>query len=118
MQLNDCTHVLIEFFIILLNQLFLILAILVVIFFVYNFFFHLCQHSSHFFIFYQYLLFLVDVLTSRECCGHQNINKSISSKFYSKQQMHKRYLGHLSSVYCVAFDRTGKYIFTVSINFF
>lgn len=27
---------------------------------------------------------------------------------------HKRILGHLSAVYCVCFDRTGRYILTVT----
>lgn len=30
-------------------------------------------------------------------------------------ELHCRILGHLSSVFCVAFDRTGRYIVTVSV---
>lgn len=33
---------------------------------------------------------------------------------YQHIKMHRRILGHLSAVYCVAFDRTGHRIFTVS----
>ncbi|XP_016085415.1 PH-interacting protein-like [Sinocyclocheilus grahami] len=33
---------------------------------------------------------------------------------YQHMKMHKRILGHLSSVYCVTFDRTGRRIFTFS----
>uniref|UniRef100_A0A8C1WU01 Bromodomain and WD repeat domain containing 3 n=1 Tax=Cyprinus carpio TaxID=7962 RepID=A0A8C1WU01_CYPCA len=33
---------------------------------------------------------------------------------YQHMKMHRRILGHLSSVYCVAFDRTGRRIFTGS----
>uniref|UniRef100_A0A8C9U9L3 PH-interacting protein n=1 Tax=Serinus canaria TaxID=9135 RepID=A0A8C9U9L3_SERCA len=33
---------------------------------------------------------------------------------YQHMKMHKRILGHLSSVYCVTFDRTGRRIFTGS----
>lgn len=33
---------------------------------------------------------------------------------YARMFLHRRLLGHLSAVYCVAFDRTGLRIFTVS----
>uniref|UniRef100_A0A672NBF8 Pleckstrin homology domain interacting protein n=1 Tax=Sinocyclocheilus grahami TaxID=75366 RepID=A0A672NBF8_SINGR len=36
---------------------------------------------------------------------------------YQHMKMHKRILGHLSSVYCVTFDRTGRRIFTPSLCF-
>ncbi|CAH1798894.1 unnamed protein product [Owenia fusiformis] len=36
----------------------------------------------------------------------------MASTLFNKLTMHKRSLGHLSAVYCVAYDRTGKYIFT------
>uniref|UniRef100_A0A7N4NRW3 Bromodomain and WD repeat domain containing 3 n=1 Tax=Sarcophilus harrisii TaxID=9305 RepID=A0A7N4NRW3_SARHA len=36
------------------------------------------------------------------------------SSSYQQMKMHKRILGHLSSVYCVAFDRSGRRIFTGS----
>ncbi|XP_037519900.1 bromodomain and WD repeat-containing protein 3 [Rhipicephalus sanguineus] len=40
-------------------------------------------------------------------CRHQ-----LSTQFYVKAQLFRRLLGHLSSVYCVLFDRSGNYIFT------
>lgn len=59
------------------------------------------------------LLIAVRSLSARESCGPLTVCKTLSTFLYSKKQMHRRYLGHLSSVYCVAFDRSGKYIFTV-----
>ncbi|XP_065293659.1 bromodomain and WD repeat-containing protein 3 isoform X1 [Dermacentor albipictus] len=41
------------------------------------------------------------------CCRRQ-----LSTQFYVKAQLFRRLLGHLSSVYCVLFDRSGNYIFT------
>ena len=43
---------------------------------------------------------------------------SIPTSLYSKVTMIDRKLGHLSSVYCVTYDRTGDFIITVSRNFF
>uniref|UniRef100_A0A671S7W9 PH-interacting protein n=1 Tax=Sinocyclocheilus anshuiensis TaxID=1608454 RepID=A0A671S7W9_9TELE len=49
-----------------------------------------------------------------------NIGKSpligclVPTAVYQHMKMHKRILGHLSSVYCVTFDRTGRRIFTGS----
>uniref|UniRef100_A0A665U6H7 Bromodomain and WD repeat domain containing 3 n=1 Tax=Echeneis naucrates TaxID=173247 RepID=A0A665U6H7_ECHNA len=40
--------------------------------------------------------------------------QALPSSFYQHMKIHKRILGHLSSVYCVAFDRTGRRIFTGS----
>jgi hypothetical protein len=37
----------------------------------------------------------------------------IQPELYSSMNMHRRILGHLSAVYCVCFDRTGKYTLTV-----
>ncbi|KAF6036259.1 BRWD3 [Bugula neritina] len=31
---------------------------------------------------------------------------------FNNYQLHRRFVGHLSSVYCVLYDRTGRYIFT------
>lgn len=36
----------------------------------------------------------------------------IQSSFYSKLQLYRHTLGHLSAVYCVLYDRTGKYVIT------
>uniref|UniRef100_A0A224YSH8 Bromodomain and WD repeat domain containing protein 1/3 n=1 Tax=Rhipicephalus zambeziensis TaxID=60191 RepID=A0A224YSH8_9ACAR len=38
--------------------------------------------------------------------------QQLSTQFYVKAQLFRRLLGHLSSVYCVLFDRSGNYIFT------
>uniref|UniRef100_A0A9J7WY08 Bromodomain and WD repeat domain containing 3 n=1 Tax=Cyprinus carpio carpio TaxID=630221 RepID=A0A9J7WY08_CYPCA len=59
------------------------------------------------------------------CAKPPNIGESCSPKLarfghvfpsctYQHMKMHRRILGHLSSVYCVAFDRTGQRIFTGS----
>ena len=42
---------------------------------------------------------------------------SIPISLYSKMKMIDRKLGHLSSVYCVTYDRTGEFIITVSGNY-
>ncbi|RWS23081.1 bromodomain and WD repeat-containing protein 3-like protein, partial [Leptotrombidium deliense] len=42
---------------------------------------------------------LVHTLSSREANGPCNIKHILSTDIYAKQQMHKRQLGHLSSVY-------------------
>ncbi|RWS17105.1 bromodomain and WD repeat-containing protein 3-like protein [Dinothrombium tinctorium] len=55
---------------------------------------------------------IVSTLIARQNNGPSTINHTIPTKLYSKQQMHKRQLGHLSSVYCITFDRSGKYIIT------
>ncbi|XP_076372727.1 bromodomain and WD repeat-containing protein 3-like isoform X2 [Tachypleus tridentatus] len=51
-------------------------------------------------------------LYARESSGPMKCAHLVTSKMYVKQQLYRRMLGHLSSVYCVLFDRTGKYIFT------
>ncbi|PRD28451.1 UNVERIFIED_CONTAM: Brwd1 [Trichonephila clavipes] len=56
--------------------------------------------------------FLVQVLASREYSGSLSSTHTFTPKIYARQQPYRRLLGHLSSVYCVLFDRTGKYIFT------
>lgn len=38
------------------------------------------------------------------------------AKLYGRVQQFCRTLGHLTAVYCVLFDRTGQYIFTVEIQ--
>lgn len=49
-------------------------------------------------------------LSSSPYQGPIGFSNYIPSNFYSKFVMHRRLLGHLSAVYCVCFDRTGKYI--------
>ncbi|XP_052086696.1 bromodomain and WD repeat-containing protein 3-like isoform X1 [Mytilus californianus] len=52
------------------------------------------------------------VLKGREMSGHSRLDHTFSNHIYVKVALHARKLGHLAAVYCVAFDRTGKYIFT------
>ncbi|CAN7989266.1 unnamed protein product [Ixodes hexagonus] len=52
------------------------------------------------------------VLQGRALSGLPNCSQQLSTKFFSKAQLFRRLLGHLSSVYCVLFDRSGHYIFT------
>uniref|UniRef100_A0A4W6FJP5 Bromodomain and WD repeat domain containing 3 n=1 Tax=Lates calcarifer TaxID=8187 RepID=A0A4W6FJP5_LATCA len=46
--------------------------------------------------------------------GTARFGQVLPSSSYQHMKIHKRILGHLSSVYCVAFDRTGRRIFTGS----
>lgn len=55
---------------------------------------------------------IVKVLYGRESAGPIDRKLAIPTSFYSKQTLQRRTLGHLSAVYCVLFDRTGKYIIT------
>lgn len=57
---------------------------------------------------------LVRALFSRESIGHSSSLRIVPCDTYHKIKSHSRMLGHLSAVYCVGFDRTGRYIFTVS----
>lgn len=60
-----------------------------------------------------YLIFpSVHVLQGRENSGPMSRQEAIPTKFYSKMQLYRHTLGHLSAVYCVLYDRTGKYIVT------
>ncbi|XP_011687322.1 PREDICTED: PH-interacting protein isoform X3 [Wasmannia auropunctata] len=55
---------------------------------------------------------IVRVLQGRENSGPLSRRQAIPTKFYSKMKLYRHTLGHLSAVYCVLFDRTGKYIIT------
>ncbi|XP_049806710.1 PH-interacting protein [Schistocerca nitens] len=55
---------------------------------------------------------LVKVLQGRELSGPLKRHQAVSSKLYSKLQLYCRTLGHLSAVYCLLFDRTGRYVIT------
>ena len=57
---------------------------------------------------------IVSVLFGRESSGPIPRKQAIPTSFYSKQELLRRTLGHLSAVYCVLFDRSGRYIITVS----
>ena len=56
---------------------------------------------------------IVNVLYGRQSSGPLFRRQAIPSSFYSKVGLLRQTLGHLSAVYCVLFDRTGKYIVTV-----
>lgn len=58
--------------------------------------------------------FTVYVIRGQEMSGQSRTDHACPNHFYTKINMHARKLGHLSAVYCVSFDRTGNYIFTVS----
>ena len=53
-------------------------------------------------------------MAARQATGTARFSQVLPSSSYQHMKIHKRILGHLSSVYCVVFDRTGRRIFTVS----
>ncbi len=55
---------------------------------------------------------LLPALISRELSGPKPVTALWPVGCYERYDRYKRILGHLSSVYCVSFDRTGQYIFT------
>ncbi|XP_069616832.1 bromodomain and WD repeat-containing protein 1-like isoform X1 [Ranitomeya imitator] len=57
---------------------------------------------------------IVNVHRGKHLTGAVCFNSVFPVSMYQQIKMHKRILGHLSSVYCVAFDRTGQRIFTGS----
>ncbi|XP_072525328.1 bromodomain and WD repeat-containing protein 3 [Salminus brasiliensis] len=57
---------------------------------------------------------LVEVFRGRELTGAQRFSFVHPVSNYQHMKMHRRILGHLSAVYCIAFDRTGSRIFTGS----
>uniref|UniRef100_A0ABI7YZ68 Bromo domain-containing protein n=1 Tax=Felis catus TaxID=9685 RepID=A0ABI7YZ68_FELCA len=61
-----------------------------------------------------YSLHEADTLFSRKLNGKYRLERLVPTAVYQHMKMHKRILGHLSSVYCVTFDRTGRRIFTGS----
>ncbi|XP_065578640.1 PH-interacting protein-like [Artemia franciscana] len=52
------------------------------------------------------------LLRSSELLGNSFKKELVPTTFYSKLKLCSRNLGHLSAVFCVLFDRTGRYIFT------
>eukprot|EP00069_Balaena_mysticetus_P007152 bmy_19001T0 len=58
--------------------------------------------------------FSVNITSARQLTGCSRFSHIFPSSAYQHIKMHKRILGHLSSVYCVAFDRSGRRIFTGS----
>ncbi|XP_066555723.1 bromodomain and WD repeat-containing protein 3 isoform X2 [Amia ocellicauda] len=63
---------------------------------------------------YKYPPNLVEVFRGRELTGTERFSSAFPVGNYQHMKMHRRTLGHLSAVYCVAFDRTGLRIFTGS----
>uniref|UniRef100_A0A3Q0S565 Bromodomain and WD repeat domain containing 1 n=1 Tax=Amphilophus citrinellus TaxID=61819 RepID=A0A3Q0S565_AMPCI len=57
---------------------------------------------------------LVKVHRGRELTGVQRFSSVCPISNYEHMRLHRRILGHLSAVYCIAFDRTGLRIFTGS----
>ncbi|XP_043942758.1 LOW QUALITY PROTEIN: PH-interacting protein [Protopterus annectens] len=57
---------------------------------------------------------IVCTLAARRLNGFYRLEQLVPTAVYQHMKMHKRILGHLSSVYCVTFDRTGRRIFTGS----
>ncbi|XP_055420876.1 bromodomain and WD repeat-containing protein 3 isoform X1 [Bubalus kerabau] len=57
---------------------------------------------------------VVNITSARQLTGCSRFSHIFPSAAYQHIKMHKRILGHLSSVYCVAFDRSGRRIFTGS----
>uniref|UniRef100_A0A8C0NIJ8 Bromo domain-containing protein n=1 Tax=Canis lupus familiaris TaxID=9615 RepID=A0A8C0NIJ8_CANLF len=57
---------------------------------------------------------VVNITSGRQLTGCSRFSHIFPSSAYQHIKMHKRILGHLSSVYCVAFDRSGRRIFTGS----
>ncbi|XP_072126416.1 bromodomain and WD repeat-containing protein 3 isoform X2 [Mobula birostris] len=57
---------------------------------------------------------IVNITTAKQLTGCGRHSYVFPVVAYQHVKMYKRILGHLSSVYCVAFDRTGRRIFTGS----
>ncbi|KAJ7419398.1 hypothetical protein WISP_54044 [Willisornis vidua] len=57
---------------------------------------------------------VVHILSARQLTGCGRFSHLFPTCTYQHMKMHKRILGHLSSVYCIAFDRSGRRIFTFS----
>ena len=62
-----------------------------------------------------YFLFSVKTIQSAEYTGTRRPAHLQPPEVFNNYQLHRRFLGHLSAVYCVLYDRTGNYIFTVSL---
>ncbi|XP_051877104.1 bromodomain and WD repeat-containing protein 3 isoform X2 [Pristis pectinata] len=57
---------------------------------------------------------VVNITTAKQLTGCGRHSQVFPIVAYQHVKMYKRILGHLSSVYCIAFDRTGRRIFTGS----
>ena len=58
-------------------------------------------------------LYSVPLLLSRELTGSIDERSAVPAQLYGRIQLFCRTLGHISYAYCVLFDLTGQYIFTV-----
>ena len=56
-------------------------------------------------------------LNKRQLNHKLETSSIIQPELFRSVNSHIRILGHLSAVYCVCFDRTGRYILTVKIVF-
>uniref|UniRef100_A0A8C5BCX5 Bromodomain and WD repeat domain containing 1 n=1 Tax=Gadus morhua TaxID=8049 RepID=A0A8C5BCX5_GADMO len=56
----------------------------------------------------------LEVCRGRELTGCQRFSSINPVSNYQHMRLHRRILGHLSAVYCIAFDRAGLRIFTVT----
>ncbi|XP_073928735.1 bromodomain and WD repeat-containing protein 1 isoform X2 [Castor canadensis] len=57
---------------------------------------------------------IVEIHRAKQLTGCSTFSTAFPGAMYQHIKMHRRILGHLSAVYCVAFDRTGHRIFTGS----
>ncbi|XP_030059699.1 bromodomain and WD repeat-containing protein 1 isoform X2 [Microcaecilia unicolor] len=57
---------------------------------------------------------IVEMDCAKQLTGCVRFSSAFPVSMYQHIKMHRRILGHLSAVYCVAFDRTGHRIFTGS----
>ncbi|XP_053310355.1 bromodomain and WD repeat-containing protein 1-like [Spea bombifrons] len=58
-----------------------------------------------------------EVHRSKHLTGALNFNAAVPVSMYNRLAMQKKILGHVSAVYCVAFDRTGRRIITGSDDY-
>lgn len=76
---------------------------------------HPCNFQPYFLMFGIFSS-TVKVHRGRELTGAQRFSSINPVSNYEHMRLHRRILGHLSAVYCIAFDRTGLRIFTVRWN--
>ncbi|CAL4083048.1 unnamed protein product, partial [Meganyctiphanes norvegica] len=55
---------------------------------------------------------LTQTVVGRELTGTFNRQHVVTNKFYSRIQQFSRTVGHLSAIYCMLFDKSGRYIIT------
>ncbi|XP_031332849.1 bromodomain and WD repeat-containing protein 3-like isoform X2 [Photinus pyralis] len=59
---------------------------------------------------------IVNVCIGRQMSGPTTRHLVVGSSRYANLQLQRRTLGHLSAVYCLLFDRTGRFIVTVWVQ--